>query len=125
MTCLIEKGGAFLRRGFAASGGYDLLFIHQYASGFCLPEGIILNLLNCTLRSGIGSGKGRGTACGESPEGKARLTLISFEIRGSSKFPGAGGKHVNFPHLPTKNVVRYGAPEFVAGRIPGRCGAGK
>jgi hypothetical protein len=28
---------------------------------------------------------------------------------------GDGLRFVNFPHLPTKNVVRYGAPHFVAG----------
>jgi hypothetical protein len=35
------------------------------------------------------------------------------------KFPELTGKEQwNFPHLPTKNVVRYGAPDFVAGKIP-------
>ena len=31
----------------------------------------------------------------------------------------AGQGSVNFPHLPTKNVVRYGAPAFVAGKDSG------
>jgi hypothetical protein len=27
-------------------------------------------------------------------------------------------RSVNFPHLPTKSVVRYGAPQFVEGKLP-------
>jgi hypothetical protein len=43
--------------------------------------------------------------------------LDRLQPQGTIEIPRNDGKeHWNFPHLPTKNVVRYGAPAFVTER---------
>jgi hypothetical protein len=49
--------------------------------------------------------------CGKFTAVSRQLLEISMDPRDYKS-----SRSVNFPYLPTKNVVRYGAPKFVSGR---------